>query len=71
MSTSSNKRAITGLILVLIGALFLLDNLGYGIDLPRWLFSWPIVFVGIAVINIFTGNFQTGKTGTFAASALH
>lgn len=58
MSETKNKRAITGLILVLIGSLFLLDNLGYGLDVPRWLFTWPVVFIGIAAINIFTGNFR-------------
>lgn len=58
MSSSTNKRAITGLILVLIGSLFLLDNLGYGIDVPRWVFTWPMIFIGIAIINIFTGNFR-------------
>jgi predicted membrane protein len=58
MSTTKNKRAVTGLILVLIGALFLFDNLGYGFDIPRWVFTWPMVFMGISIINIFTGNFR-------------
>lgn len=58
MSASSNKRAVIGVVLVLIGLLFLLDNLGYGIELPWWIFTWPSVFVVIALVNIFSGNYR-------------
>lgn len=58
MSASSNKRAIIGLVLVLIGLFFLLDNLGYGIELPWWIFTWPSIFIGIALVNVFSGNYR-------------
>ena len=58
MSSSKNKKAATGLILVVIGFFFLLDNLGYGFELPRWVFTWPMIFVGLALVNVFSGNFR-------------
>lgn len=56
MASSNHKRAIIGFILVFIGAIFLLDNLGFDIDIPYYLFSWPAVFVVIGVINLLSGN---------------
>ncbi len=58
MARSTDKKALTGLILVLIGAIFLIDNLGYGYIFPGWLFTWPMIFIAIAVVNAFTGNFK-------------
>ena len=56
MASSNHKRAIIGFILVFIGAIFLLDNLGFDIDIPYYLFSWPAVFVIIGVVNLLSGN---------------
>ncbi len=56
MDSSNRKRAILGIILVLIGAIFLLDNFGFAIDLPWYIFRWPIVFIIIGTINLFSGN---------------
>ena len=55
---SSNKRAVTGLVLVLVGTLFLLDNLGFGFDLPGFIFTWPMILVVIGLVNAFSGNFR-------------
>lgn len=55
---SSNKRALTGLVLVLVGTLLLLDNLGLAFDLPRYLFTWPLILVAIGLVNAFSGNFR-------------
>ena len=51
MAAPNSKRAIIGLILVVLGTLFLLDNLGFDIDIPYYLFSWPAVFVVLGVAN--------------------
>ena len=56
MESSSFKRAIIGVLLVLIGGIFLLDNLGFDIDIPYYLFSWPAIFVVFGVINLVSGN---------------
>lgn len=56
MSASNRKRAIIGLIFVIIGTLFLLDNLGFNIDVPYYLFSWPAIFVVLGAINLLSGN---------------
>ncbi|MEO9868964.1 LiaF transmembrane domain-containing protein [Ekhidna sp.] len=56
MASSSPKRAIIGFIFVSIGCIFLLDNLGFDIDLPYYLFSWPAIFVAIGVVNLLSGN---------------
>ena len=40
----------------MIGAIFLLDNFGFAIDLPWYIFRWPIVFIIIGTINLFSGN---------------
>ena len=56
MDSSNRKRAILGIILVIIGSIFLLDNLGFNIDLPWYIFRWPIVFIIIGAINLFSGN---------------
>lgn len=56
MASSNHKRAILGFILVFIGAIFLLDNLGFDIHIPYYLFSWPAVFVVLGVINLLSGN---------------
>lgn len=52
----SNRRAILGLLLVLIGVLLLLDNLGVIPGLPQYLFTWPSFFFLIAVVNFVSGN---------------
>ncbi len=58
MDSPNRKRAILGVILVVIGAIFLLDNLGFDIYLPWYLFRWPIVFIIIGVVNILSGNIR-------------
>lgn len=52
----SNRRAILGVFLVVIGSLLLLDNLNILPDLPRQLFSFPVLLIAIGLFNLFTGN---------------
>ncbi|MEO1253682.1 MAG: DUF5668 domain-containing protein [Bacteroidota bacterium] len=56
MASPSYKRPLIGLLLITVGTIFLLDNLGYDIELPYYLFSWPAIFVAIGVINLISGN---------------
>ncbi|MEQ9466944.1 MAG: DUF5668 domain-containing protein [Ekhidna sp.] len=56
MASSSHKRAIIGIILVIIGSIFLLDNLGFNIEIPYYLFSWPAILVVLGIVNLLSGN---------------
>ncbi|MEM6642507.1 MAG: DUF5668 domain-containing protein [Bacteroidota bacterium] len=56
MEITTRKRAILGIVLVIIGALFLLDNLGLEIEIPWYVFKWPIVFIILGVVNLISGN---------------
>ncbi len=56
MASPNHKRSLFGLLLVIVGSIFLLDNLGFDIDLPYYLFSWPAIFVAIGIINLLSGN---------------
>ncbi len=73
MASPNHKRAILGFLLVLIGGIFLLDNLGFDIDIPYYLFSWPAIFVVFAVINLLSGNGRAALIflGLAAAFYLH
>lgn len=49
----TNRGIIPGLILVIIGALFLLDNLNYlYFDFPHIIFSFPMIFIIIGILII-------------------
>lgn len=56
MTSSSHKRAIIGIIFVIIGSIFLLDNLGFDIEIPYYLFSWPAILVVLGIVNLLSGN---------------
>jgi len=56
MESSNRRRALLGIILVIIGAIFLLDNLGFDIELPWYIFRWPMIFILIGVVNLLSGN---------------
>lgn len=56
MEASGKRRGIIGILLVIVGAIFLLDNLGFDIDLPWYLFRWPMILIAIGVVNLLTGN---------------
>jgi len=58
MEKSGRKRALIGILLVLIGTLFLLDNLGFAMDIPWYIFQWPMILILIGVINLVSGNLR-------------
>src|SRR6185437_6452923 len=63
-------RSITGpLILVVIGVLFLLNNLGH--DIPFWSYLadyWPFLLIGIGIIRLAEVLFHFSRGGTAAPS---
>lgn len=60
-STSSPRRTgriWAGLFLVLVGALLVLDQIGF--PLPDWLFSWHFLLIGLGLFIGFRHNFRGG-----------
>jgi len=54
MSSQYHDRFFWGLILIVIGALFLLNNLGYSIGgIGKW---WPIILVLVGIRLIFRSS---------------
>ena len=52
----SSSRYIGGLIVIVIGLAFLLNNLNIG--LPRWLFDWPIFLIALGIFLGARKNFN-------------
>lgn len=50
ITTNRSGRMLSGLVIVIIGLAFLLDNMGF--DIPHWVFSWHTFLI---VIGIFVG----------------
>lgn len=55
----ANRRAILGIVFILIGTVILLDNL-YIIDIPRDVFTWQMIIVAIGLFQVVTGNYRSG-----------
>lgn len=56
-NSSTTARLITGIILIVLGGLFLLDN--YGIiyfSLPRFLFHWEYILIAIGIYILATSS---------------
>jgi predicted membrane protein len=52
----TQRSAILGIFLVIIGMVLLLDNLEIIPGLPDYLFTWINIFLLIAVVNLLSGN---------------
>lgn len=52
----NNKRLLLGILLVLAGTLLLLRNLDVLPEIPDFVFSWPSLFIVIALFNLISGN---------------
>ncbi len=53
----TNRRSIVGLILVILGVYFLLENFDLmPFTLPAYLFQWQMILVVIGIINLISGN---------------
>ena len=53
-----SNRVWSGLILLIIGAVFLLRN--FGINVPDWVFSWPTLLILIGLVIGFKRKFHGG-----------
>ncbi|HEY3402323.1 MAG TPA: DUF5668 domain-containing protein [Ohtaekwangia sp.] len=49
-SSGRNGRALGGIIIVIVGSLLLIDRTG--VDLPNWIFSWPMIPI---VVGLYIG----------------
>lgn len=54
-----NGRIIGGLIIIAVGAILLLRNTG--VYFPRWLFTWPIILILVAIYQGFKHNFKNSS----------
>jgi len=52
-----NKSTVIGFVLLLAGFAFLLDNTNL-VFFPQWLFSWPIILIGVGLAIGAKNNFQ-------------
>ena len=53
------RRLILGSIFIVIGTLFLLDNLEiFEFTIPDYLLRWEMILITIGVVNIFTRNYS-------------
>ncbi|RZK82183.1 MAG: hypothetical protein EOO92_02725 [Pedobacter sp.] len=57
-SNNSSSRICTGLVVLGIGLVFFLRNLG--VFIPHWIISWPMLFVIIGLLIGYKRNFQGG-----------
>ncbi|WP_147275632.1 LiaF transmembrane domain-containing protein [Adhaeribacter pallidiroseus] len=48
-TSSPSGKIVAGLIIVAVGVIFLLRQMGY--YFPQWLFSWPMILIVIGLIN--------------------
>ncbi len=54
--TNRSGKVWAGLIIIVVGALILLDNVGF--SMPRWLFSWGNLLIVIGLLIGFKHNFR-------------
>lgn len=53
---SFNGRIFAGLVIVTVGSVLLIDKLG--LDVPRWVLSWPMLLIAIGFYAGFKHNFK-------------
>jgi len=56
INKNRSGRALTGLIIILIGLGFLLNNMG--LNIPQWVFSWHTILILIGLFVGFRRNFR-------------
>jgi predicted membrane protein len=53
----TNRKSIFGLVLIILGIYFLLENLDViDIHLPWYFFTWQMLLIAIGLFNLLTGN---------------
>lgn len=59
----SNKRLILGLAFIILGVIFLLDNLDImEFSIPKYLWRWEMILIVIGVVNIVSRKYSTAFT---------
>jgi len=56
----SSHGLIPGLIVILIGVLFLLDNF-HVIDIAHWWLYWPVALIAVGLVKLVDSNSGTGR----------
>ena len=59
--SGTSGRISSGLFLLLVGGLLLVDQMG--VPLPDWLFSWPVLLITLGTFVGFRHNFRGGAWG--------
>jgi len=54
----AEKQNALGLLVIVIGSIFLLDNIG--LDMPHWIFSWHTIMLAAGLWIGYRKNFQGG-----------
>ncbi len=52
----TNRKRIVGIFLIILGALFLFNNLNLLPPIPDFVFSWPMILIAVGFFNLLTGN---------------
>ncbi|TKC09021.1 LiaF transmembrane domain-containing protein [Pedobacter frigoris] len=65
LKTNNSSRICTGLVVLLIGVVFLLDNIG--LNIPKWIFDWPILLIAIGLLVGYKRKFEVGLWMFFVA----
>ena len=58
INSNPKNRLWSGVILLVIGIIFFLRN--FGVDLPHWIFRWPMLLIAIGLFIGFKRNFRGG-----------
>ena len=56
--TNNSSRLCTGLVILVVGLVFLLDNMG--LNVPNWLISWPMMMIAIGLLVGYKRQFSVG-----------
>lgn len=65
LNTNNSSRVCTGLVVLLIGVVFLLDNIG--VNIPGWIIDWPMLLIAIGLLVGYKRKFAVGLWMLFVA----
>jgi len=57
-SIANNGNVTFGLVILIIGTVWLLKTMG--VMIPGWVFSWPMILIAVGVVVLVKHNFQSG-----------
>jgi len=65
LKTNNSSRVCTGLVVLAIGLVFFLDNIG--LQIPRWIIDWPMLLIAIGLLVGYKRQFVIGPWMLFVA----